>query len=141
VPRHPLIALFGLVAFAAALVVVRTLTDDDGPQYEAGQCTSWAHAKRPDLTDGTDGLAAGDWEDWARANGYRVDARPQPGDVAVWRRNVDAGPLGHVAYVESVNGEGVFVSEQNRDGCRELEFRRLTPSRISTATFIHRQRE
>ena len=123
---------------AAGLAAVAALGPERDPRYPAGACTAWAYERRPDLTRGTRGLAAGDWEAWARAHGYRVDTRPQVGDVAVWSRNVGAGPDGHVAYVETVTPDGaVFVSERNVGGCVDVAFVRLTPSRLSAALFIH----
>lgn len=135
--------LIPLCLFAAAAVVIGVRSTDDQaakPRYEPGQCTAWAYAKRPDLTAGTKGLAAADWENWARRHGYRVDTTPQPGDIAVWDRNIGAGPDGHVAFVDSVTRAGaVYVTERNTDGCREVAFTRLTLERLSTALFIHRR--
>ena len=127
-----------LAACAAALAAVLFLTAGREPDYPAAECTEWAYQRRPDLTRGTSGLAAADWEDWARENGYRVDVRPRVGDIAVWDRNVGAGPQGHVAFVETVARDGgVFVSERNLNGCHDVAFMRLTPERQSTALFIH----
>ena len=129
----------GLAASAAALAAVLFITARREPHYPADECTAWAYERRPDLTRDTGGLDAADWEDWARANGYRVDVRPRAGDVAVWDRYVGAGPHGHVAFVETVTRDGgVFVSERNLDECHDVAFVRLTPARQSTALFIHR---
>jgi surface antigen len=131
------LAAAAIVAACAAALVAGLAPIKSEPRYQADQCTSWAYAKRPDLTRGTRGLAAGDWEAWARANGYRVDIYPEVGDIAVWNRNIQAGPSGHVAYVEAVDARGVLVSERNLGGCGEFAVRRLTPSRVATALFIH----
>ncbi len=46
----------------------------------------------------------------SRARGITIDNNPRPGDVAV----SNAGPYGHVMYVESVNGNGTInISQYN----------------------------
>ena len=127
-----------LLAALAAFVLARVLSGERDPNYAADECTAWAYDRRPDLTRGTRGLPAAEWEGWARENGFRVDTLPRAGDVAVWDRNIDAGTEGHVAYVERVMPDGaVFVTERNIDGCSDVTFVRLTPGRLSTALFIH----
>lgn len=56
---------------------------------------------------------ANNWDDNARRLGYAVDATPGVGSIAHWN-----GPgLGHVAWVQRVNGDGsVVVEEYNRSG-------------------------
>ncbi len=137
--RRTLISL-ALLALLLGVGLARVATREPEPTYDPGECTAWAYAKRPELTRGTDGLSAADWEDWAIDHGFAVDDLPRPGDVAVWERNVGAGPEGHVAYVERVAPDGiVFVSEANAGGCRDVAYVRLTPGRLSTARFIHRR--
>lgn len=129
-----------LLATAATAVAIVAGMREPTPDYRSDQCTAWAYAMRPDLTRGTDGLDAADWEAWAQDHGYAVDDKPRQGDVAVWGRGAGAGPDGHVAYVEAVTVDGgVIVSEQNVEGCRGVRVRRLTPGRQSTASFIHRR--
>lgn len=136
---RPSLVVLVVLCGVAALVAARAWVTEDEPRYRTDQCTSWVFSKRPDLTVGTAGLAAGEWERWARDNGFRVDTTPRQGAVAAWSRNVGAGPDGHVAYVERVTRAGaVFVSERNLDGCVDVAFVRLTPERQSTAVFIHR---
>ncbi len=53
---------------------------------------------------------ANQWDDNARAEGLQVDTSPSVGDIAV----SNAGPYGHVMYVERINGNGtVHVSQYN----------------------------
>lgn len=53
---------------------------------------------------------ANQWDDNARAMGIPVDGNPRPGDVA----QSDAGPYGHVMYVEAVYSDGrILVSQYN----------------------------
>jgi surface antigen len=55
---------------------------------------------------------ANQWDDRARATGYRVDALPEVGAVAI----SNFGPWGHAAIVEQIIGDSVIVSEMNYDG-------------------------
>jgi surface antigen len=52
------------------------------------------------------------WDDNARGNGIRVDSTPTVGSTA----QTDAGQFGHVALVDSVNGDQVTVEDYNWDG-------------------------
>jgi surface antigen len=79
-----------------------------------GQCGAYALSRRPDLN----GVVSGNaklWADEARAAGLPVGTTPHVGDVMVFQPGImGAGdPTGHVAYVESVNGNTVHLSEQN----------------------------
>jgi len=50
------------------------------------------------------------WDDSARAYGYRVDHTPEPDSIG----QLDSGEYGHVVWVESVNADGsVNVTEYN----------------------------
>lgn len=51
---------------------------------------------------------AGGWADTARNAGIPIDAHPFVGDVAQWNYNSNNGtfPVGHVAFVYRVNGDG-----------------------------------
>ncbi|UOZ03714.1 CHAP domain-containing protein [Amycolatopsis sp. WQ 127309] len=52
------------------------------------------------------------WDDNARNHGFRVDNTPTAGATA----QTDAGQYGHVAIVDSVNGNQVTVEDYNWDG-------------------------
>lgn len=55
---------------------------------------------------------ANQWDENARAAGIPVNGTPAVGAIA----QTDAGPWGHVMYVESVNGDGtITVSQYNAD--------------------------
>ena len=62
-------------------------------------CTDYVHSKRPDVA--IYGNAGYNWISSAQAAGKSTGSTPQPGAVAVMD--------GHVAYVESVNGDGSYV--------------------------------
>ncbi|GAK59604.1 hypothetical protein U27_06589 [Candidatus Vecturithrix granuli] len=66
-----------------------------------GQSGIWGHAK--------------DWDNNATTIGFPVSTTPQAGAIAVWEANSGgAGAYGHVAYVESTNGDGtVNITEYN----------------------------
>lgn len=113
----------------AVTLVGRWLTD----LQRAGQCTSWVLTRRPEifevveLTNAREQIAAGQttlrprpWDaryiaQYAQQVGFTVTAYPQVGAVMVDQPGVDgAGPSGHVAVVERVDGDGTFtVSEMN----------------------------
>jgi len=53
------------------------------------------------------------WADHARTLGFRVDNTPSVGAIAHYGPNAFfAGPMGHVAYVAQVNGDGTIVLEE-----------------------------
>ena len=62
-------------------------------------CTDYVHSKRPDVA--IYGNAGYNWISSAQAAGKTTGSTPQAGAVAVTN--------GHVAYVESVNGDGNYV--------------------------------
>lgn len=62
-------------------------------------CTDYVHSKRPDVA--IYGNAGYNWINSAQAAGKATGKTPQAGAVAVTN--------GHVAYVESVNGDGSYV--------------------------------
>lgn len=81
--------------------------NDDGTEFSNGM-------KGPNGTTGWFGDAS-NWDNNAVKIGFSVDSNPRAGDIAVWEGGYkDAGEVGHVAYVESVNADGsVNFSEYN----------------------------
>ena len=74
----------------------------DSSSYYVGNgmwCTDYVHSKRPDVA--IYGNAGYNWIGSAQAAGKSTGSTPQTGAVAVMD--------GHVAYVESVNGDGSYV--------------------------------
>ncbi len=94
---------------------------DEAMPLSAGNCTDWAEYKRPDIwyNQAANDPLGQDWDAWtwaehAQAEGLSVGAVPQVGDIAVWQPNTaHSGPVGHVAYVESVGQGSITVSEMN----------------------------
>lgn len=79
-----------------------------GNAYGAGWCTWYVKNRRPDI-----GNYWGDaymWLQSARNAGYATGYTPRVGAIA-WNGINASSPLGHVAYVEAVNGNYVTVSE------------------------------
>lgn len=77
--------------------------------YAFGYCTYWVASRRyVPISWGN----AASWYYMAKASGYAVGSAPAVGAIA-W---TPAGYYGHVAYVESVSGGQVTVSEMNYGG-------------------------
>jgi surface antigen len=76
--------------------------------YAYGWCTHWVKTMRPDI--GSYWGDAWQWLNSARNAGYSTGYTPRVGAIA-WNGINNLSPLGHVAYVESVNGNMVTVSE------------------------------
>lgn len=95
------------------------------------ECVSWAGFRRSQL--GRPVYAWGNANQWAagaRAAGFRVDSSPEVGAVA----QTSAGPFGHVAVVEAINGSTVIVSEMNYDDAGHY---RLGAYPVSYFVYIH----
>ena len=111
-----------------------------GNRYDFGNCTWYAYERRVQLGRpvGSFWGNAATWAAYARAAGYRVDNTPEVGAVAQWNAyQGGAGYAGHVAIVESVNGDGsITISEMNFD----YNFDRVTSRTIpasSVSNYIH----
>jgi surface antigen len=122
----------------------------DGWGFLSGECTSFvAWRMRQHGIDFTNGMKGGwfghgfTWADNARKLGYRVDQSPSVGAIAHYDPNSFwAGPLGHVAYVAQVNGDGSIVIEEYNWGIRETDhYAYHQPPRATNASqvsnFIH----
>ena len=81
--------------------------DSAGNTYYQGYCTWYAKSRRPDLPNMLGN--GGQWVANAAARGYATGSTPKAGAIAE--------TSGHVAYVESVNGNGtITISEMNGPG-------------------------
>jgi len=76
---------------------------------------------------------AGTWDEYA-GNGAFVSSTPQVGAIAVWESGVHgAGSVGHVAVVESVNGDGkITISESNWGPSQRYNIRTISAKDPST---------
>ena len=86
--------------------------------YPVGECTWYAHLRRPDLPyfPGVSGNAK-NWITAARKYGFPTGSTPEKGAVAVFQPGqYGAGFYGHVAYVVSVDGSVMTIAEADFDG-------------------------
>jgi len=79
--------------------------------YTRGYCTYYVASRRGVPSNWGN---ASQWYYNAIASGYGVGSAPRPGAIA--QTSGGGGGYGHVAYVESVNGGMVTVSEMNYNG-------------------------
>lgn len=86
--------------------------------FPYGYCTWYVAQKRGCVPWGGD---AKHWLANARAYGYKTGSEPVPGAVMVTRESW----WGHVAYVESVKGNSVTISEMNKHGWGRTNYRTL----------------
>ena len=96
-----------------------------GNKYAFGNCTWYAYERRAQLGRpvGSFWGNAATWAGYARAAGYLVNNTPAVGAVMQ-----NGGGYGHVAIVESVNGDGsITISEMNYAG----NFNRVTSRTVS----------
>jgi hypothetical protein len=83
--------------------------------YPRGQCTWYVATRRPDLPyfPGKSGDAL-NWIKSARRVHLPTGDKPRAAAVAVFQpQQYQAGRFGHVAYVESVQGDEITISEAN----------------------------
>lgn len=85
--------------------------------FPYGYCTWYVSQKRCVPWGGN----AGAWLYNARASGYRTGSTPVPGAIMVTSESW----WGHVAYVESVSGNYVTISEMNKVGWGRVNWRTL----------------
>ena len=114
-----------------------------GNRYAFGNCTYYVYDRRAAIGRpiGSFWGNAATWAAAARASGYTVNNTPAPGAVAQWNAYSDpwTGYYGHVAIVESVNGDGtVTISEMNNGayGGFNIVNRRTIPAG-SVSAYIH----
>ena len=86
--------------------------------YYANQCTWYACGRVNEVLGINIDKHWGDawqWAQSARNAGYTVDYNPAPNTVAVWPQGQYGSvyQYGHVAFVESVNGNSMYITEYN----------------------------
>lgn len=100
-----------------ASVVPRGSASGNG--YVAGYCTWYAKSRRPDLPNKLGNASS--WVTRAAAQGIATGYSPRSGAIA--QRN------NHVAYVESVNGDGTMtISDMNYRNLYEITTRTVSAS-------------
>jgi surface antigen len=115
-----------------------SLTSSYVNDYAWGNCTYWVDERRAEIADpipSTWGNAA-TWAERAEADGYVVNHTPSPGAI-MQLPNVDYG-LGHVAFVESVDSDGIWnISEMNVEGLDVVDHKAMPASAAADYFFIH----
>ena len=105
--------------------------------YDWGQCTWHAFNRRAETGQpiSTYWWNAENWADNARADGFTVNNQPSAGSIL----QTYEGPVGHVAYVEQVNGDGsILISEMNYNTAPgEVGYRTIPASMVSSYNYIH----
>lgn len=105
--------------------------------YAFGNCTYWAALLRAQAGKPVPNSwgNADTWAIRAAADGYLVDNTPAIGAIM----QTTAGPLGHVAYVTSVDPTtGTWtISEMNFDGFDIVDTRTFPASAAAAYNFIH----
>jgi N-acetylmuramoyl-L-alanine amidase len=114
----------GRVAGAATAAPRLTYFAGGGNGYSYGYCTYYVASRRSVPSNWGN---ASSWYYNAQASGFSVGYTPVPGAIA-W---TGAGYYGHVAYVESVSGGMVTVSEMNYNG----NWNRVTSRTVSASSF------
>lgn len=115
-------SVLGAATFAPAL----TQFQYSGNGYAFGYCT-WYVASRRNIPSNWGN--ANQWYYNAQASGFKVGSVPIPGAIA-W---TGAGYYGHVAYVESVSGSMVTISEMNYNG----NWDRVTERTVPAGDFLY----
>jgi surface antigen/LysM repeat protein len=108
-PAPAPVATFGRVAGAATAAPHLTYFSGGANGYAVGYCTYYVASRRSIPSNWGN---ANQWLYNAQASGFSTGSTPVPGAIA-W---TGAGYYGHVAYVESVSGGMVTVSEMNYNG-------------------------
>jgi surface antigen len=72
---------------------------------------------------------------WGLVYATRTDSNPKVGSVAWWGSGA-AGSIGHVAYVEQVDGDSITVSEDSSSG-NDFDWKRITRGQGWPTGFIH----
>jgi len=98
-------------------------------QFPWGWCTWYVSSRRSVAWSGN----AREWYAAARSLGFSVGAAPQVGAIMVSRES----GYGHVAYVESVNGNSFTISEMNFHGFGVISQRHLTVGQVPLIGFIY----
>ncbi|MFH1461134.1 MAG: LysM peptidoglycan-binding domain-containing protein [Patescibacteria group bacterium] len=122
-----------IVQTSVSKVVKQTYTTGPGTgksrSFPYGQCTWYIAQKRIVTWSGH----AKAWLANARAAGYQTGATPQIGAIMVMTEGGWLGRLyGHVAYVESINGNWVTISEMNYNcyACKSVRTLNVNDNRI-----------
>lgn len=103
-------------------------------KFPAGWCTAYAASKFPVTWRGN----AAQWSQNARAQGYNVNKTPEAGALLVTNENSRNCPkCGHVAVIDMVDDQFIYVSEMNYEGFGVVSKRKISRSSSVVAAVIH----
>lgn len=110
--------------------------------YDWGWCTWHVFEQRAALGKPVSNMwgNANNWVNGASADGFVVNNTPSVGAVAQSYAGTNgAGAVGHVAVVESINGDGsITISEMGWNGTvGVVSYRTIPASQVSTFNYIH----
>jgi surface antigen len=123
-PASSLVANTPAKSAAATSIKISSGGGSKANGYSYGYCTYYVATRRAVPSNWGN---ANTWYSNAQISGYRVGSTPMPGAIA-W---TGAGYYGHVAYVESVSGGMVTVSEMNYNG----NWGRVTSRTVPASSF------
>lgn len=138
-PVLALLSATNISALASSAVSMFNGAKVPSDEYDYGQCTYWASLRRLQIGEpipNTWGNAI-TWASRASRDGYLVDHNPSYG--AIMQDSNALGGLGHVAFVEKVNplNGSWTISEMNRVGWDEVDYRTMTEQDALRYNFIH----
>ncbi len=102
-----------------------------GNSYAYGYCTWWAKSKRPDLPNQLGN--AGRWLSSAQSSGLTTGHTPKAGAIVV----TSESSIGHVGFVEAVEGSEIVVSDMNMIGWGKISKRRMSANASVIKGFIY----
>lgn len=104
--------------------------------YDDGECTYYVFDMVKDDGNMIE-KSWGDAEDWAERasfDGYAVNDVPEAGSILQTGR----GPIGHLAYIESINDDGSLeISEMNLYEQHEVTERTIESEEVQDYQYIH----
>ena len=128
--RSKTVVLSATAKAAAAKKIAAPLDAVGSHIFPYGYCTYFVAQKRGGVPWSGN---AGTWLSGARSYGFATGGAPQVGAIMV----TSESPVGHVAYVEAVNGDIVTVSEMNYKGFGIVSSRTLSASSGVIKGFIY----
>ncbi len=114
-------AAVGINDYPSNLATAALDTQVDPWGFYNRECTSFVawRMNNDNKASFSNGMSGGHWGNayqwWANAAalGYAHDSTPAAGAVAWWNSNFNgAGPNGHIAYIDGVNGDGSITVEE-----------------------------
>ncbi len=110
--RKRILSLFVVMVMALSLMQIEVFANNP---FSTGQCTWYAYKRWTELLGYEPAVIsgnAGGWYDNAQKKGYSVGSVPKVGAIVCWN-NGFGDDTGHVAIVESVNSDSIYISEYN----------------------------